>query len=326
MMSTKGIARMHSLKIAVAVARTSTLVLAAALFTIPANSLLPFANSANARQSISASSPSVAVGPQYDSTHVYVAGGDLDAFVKSFTATFGGQSSKASVTTVTPTPSSTEFQSVQTPFGTLSVFAFQTPIPFPFGQERTGYLVTNMDTAIKAARSAGAEIIVEPFKDPIGMDAVIQWPGGVKMQLYWHFTAPTYPPLETIPDNRVYVSRDQAESFVSGFVRFAHGKIISDDKNADAGEIGRAGETYRRIRITSQFGNMQVLVTDGHLPFPFGHEIMGYDVKDLAATLDKAKAAGVEVLSLPYKMADRISAIVEFPGGYIAEVHSMIAR
>jgi len=288
--------------------------------------LLILADAANAGQTTPANDTGVAVGAQYDSTHVYVAAGDLDAFVKSFTATFGGQPSKVSVTTVTPTPSSTEFQSVQTPVGTLSVFAFQTPIPFPFGEERTGYLLINMNAAIKAARSAGAEVIVEPFKDPIGMDAVIQWPGGLKMQLYWHFTPPASAPLETIPNNRVYVSPDEADNFVGSFVRFAQGKVVSDEKRADAGEIGRAGETYRRIRITSKFGNMQVLVTDGHLPYPFGHEVMGYEVKDLAATIGKAKTAGAKILSPPYTTKDRITAILEFPGGYIAEVHSLFAR
>src|SRR5580704_6415478 len=233
-----------------------------------------------------AAAAGVAVGAQYDSTHVYVAPGDLDAFVKSVNATFGGQASKLIVTNVLPVPSSTEFQYVWTPVGTMSVFAFQTPIPFPFGEERTGYLVTDMDAAIREARAAGAEVIVEPFKDPIGRDAVIQWPGGVKMQLYWHFTAPNYPPLETVPDNRVYVSRDAADKLVASFVRFSHGKVLADDARADAGEIGRAGETYRRIRITSRFGNMQVLVTDGHLPYPFGREIMGYEVRDLVATLE----------------------------------------
>ncbi len=267
--------------------------------------------------------PNVAVGPQYDSTHVYVAPSDLKAFVNSFAATFGGQPFKPLVTNVLPVPSSTEFQFLLTPVGTLSIFAFQTPIPFPFGQERTGYLVTDMDQAIKAARAAGAEIIVEPFKDPIGLDAVIQWPGGLKMQLYWHFTPPKYPPLETIPDNRVYVSRDRADNFVDSFVRFAHGEIVADDQHADAGEIGRPGETYRRIRITSLFGNMLVLVTDGHLPYPFGHEITGYQVQDLAVTLEKAKAADVKILSAPYKTSDRTTAIVEFPGGYIAEIHSL---
>ncbi len=269
---------------------------------------------------------SVAVGAQYDSTHVYVAPRDLDAFVNSFAATFGGQPSKRSVTNVLPVPSSTEFQYLWTPVGTLSIFAFQTPIPFPFGEERTGYLVTDMDQALKTARSAGAEVIVEPFKDPIGIDAVIQWPGGLKMQLYWHFTAPKYARLATIPDNRVYVSGDQADNFVNGFVRFSHGKVVADDKRAGGGEIGRAGETYRRIRIESLFGNMQVMVTDGHLPYPFGREITGYRVQDLGATLQKAKAAGVKVLSPPYSTHDRTTAIIQFPGGYIAEVHSLTAH
>ena len=288
--------------------------------------LLPLAASANGPKATPAQRESFAVGPQYDTAHVYVVPGDFDAFVNSFVATFGGQPSKRSVTNVLPVPSSTEFQSVVTPAGSLSIFAYQTPVPFPFGEERTGYLVTDMNQAIKAARAAGAEVIVEPFKDPIGIDAVIQWPGGVKMQLYWHLKASTSAPLETIPDNRVYVSSDAANGFVDDFVRFAGGKIVSDDEHADAGEIGRAGETYRRIRIASLFGNMQVLVTDGHLPYPFGHEITGYQVQDLAATLEKAKAAGVKILSAPYTTNDRTTAIVEFPGGYIAEVHSAIAH
>jgi len=275
----------------------------------------------------SAHNTGVAVGPEYDSTHVYVDTGDMDSFVKSFVVTFGGQQpSKRSVTNVLPVPSSTEFQYVWTPVGTLSVFAYQTPIPFPFGQERTGYLVTDMNQAIKDARAAGAEVVVEPFKDPIGIDAVIQWPGGVKMQLYSHFTAPKYAPLETVPDNRVYVSGDEAGNFANGFVRFSHGKVVADDRHADGGEIGRAGETYRRISITSQFGNMQVLVTDGHLPYPFGHEITGYQVHDLTAALEKSKAVGVKILSAPYTANGRTTTIVEFPGGYIAEIHSLATR
>jgi predicted enzyme related to lactoylglutathione lyase len=264
----------------------------------------------------------VAVGPQYDSAHVYVSSADLGAFATSFVATFGGEASKPSVTSVTPTPSTTEFQAISTPAGLLSVFAFETPVPYPFGEERTGYLVTDMDQAVKAARSAGAEVIVEPFQDPIGRDAVIQWPGGVKMQLYWHTTPPHSPPLETVPDNRVYLSLDRADEFVKDFVRFAHGKVIADDRNADAGEIGRAGETYRRIRITSLFGNMQVMVTDGHLPYPFGRETTGYQVQDLSATLEKAKAAGVKILFAPYSTGGRTSTVVQFPGGYIAEIHT----
>jgi predicted enzyme related to lactoylglutathione lyase len=265
----------------------------------------------------------VAVGPEYGTTHVYVAPGAFDALVQSVIATFGGTASKRIVANVSPVPSTTEQQVVLTPVGALSIFAYQTPVPFPFGEERTGYLVSDMDQALKAVRAAGGEVIVEPFKDPIGIDAIVQWPGGVKMQIYWHFKPSTNSPLETIPDNRVYVSQDRADNFVCSFVGFSGGKVVADDKHADAGEIGRAGETYRRIRISSLFGNMQVLVTNGHLPYPFGHELTGYEVKDLAATLEKAKSAGVKILSPPYKARDRSTAVVEFPGGYIAEVHSL---
>lgn len=277
----------------------------------------------SAAQPASTLPQAVAVGPQYDTTHVYVATtADMDALVSSFIATFGGTASKRAVADVTPTPSSAESQAVLSPVGPLSIFAFQTPIPFPFGEERTGYLVTDMDLAIQAARAAGAEVIVAPFKDPIGMDAILQWPGGVKMQLYWHFKASTKAALETIPENRVYVSPERADELVRSFIAFSGGKVISDMKNADASEIGRAGETYRRVRMASLFGNMQVLVTDGHLPYPFGHEVTGYEVRDLNATLAKAKAAGVKILSAPHTSAGRTSAIVEFPGPYIAEVHS----
>ena len=266
---------------------------------------------------------SVFVGPQYDSTHVYVAPAELDRFTKSFAATFGGAPSKPLTTNIMPVPSQTTFQYVMTPAGTLSVFGFLTPVPYPFGTERTGYLVTDMDKAVAAARASGAEVIVAPFNDPIGRDAVVRWPGGVETQLYWHFKAPNYPALKSVPDNRVYVSPDKADEFLRDFLKFSGGKVVSDDKAADAGEIGRPHEPYRSIRIESGFGRMQVLVTDGHLPYPFGHELMGYSVDDLAATLVKAKAVGATVLSPPYTAKDRDSAMVEFPGGYIAEIHDL---
>src|SRR6202051_766833 len=147
----------------------------------------------------------VAVGPQYDPTHRYVAPGEFDTFVASLVATFGGTTSKKGVFTVTPTPSKTMSQLVLTPAGTLSVFGFQTPVPYPFGAERTGYLVTNLDAAVRAAQADGADVRASFFDDPIGKDALIQWPGGVNMQLYWHTTPPSYPVLRTIPENRVYV-------------------------------------------------------------------------------------------------------------------------
>jgi predicted enzyme related to lactoylglutathione lyase len=268
----------------------------------------------------------VAVSPQYDTTHVYVAPADFDKFVTSLTATFGGTTTKQGVFTVTPTPSETMSQLVLTPVGSLSVFGFKTPIPHPFGAERTGYLVTDMDAAIRAARANGADVIVAPFPDPIGRDVVIQWPGGVNMQLYWHTTAPNYGKLQTVPENRVYVSPDRADEFARHFVAFAHGKIVSDSAKAPGVEIGRPNDTYRRIRIESAFGKVTALATDGHLPYPYGHEMTGYEVTDLADTLAKAKAAGVAVLAEPYSADGRQAAIVQFPGGYIAEIHAAAGK
>ena len=52
----------------------------------------------------------VAVAPQYDTSHVYVAPADVERFVQSFTATFGGQSTPQVVVNVLPVPSSTTSQ------------------------------------------------------------------------------------------------------------------------------------------------------------------------------------------------------------------------
>jgi predicted enzyme related to lactoylglutathione lyase len=270
-----------------------------------------------------AKTAAVAVGPQYDTTHVYVTPEDFDRFVASLIATFGGTATKQGVFTVTPTPSSTVSQLVMTSAGTVSVFGFKTPVPYPFGLERTGYLVTDVDEAIRAAKGTGADVLVAPFNDPIGRDAIIQWPGGVNTQLYWHTTAPSYAPLHTIPENRVYISQERVEAFVSSFLAFSHGSVISDEPRAPGVEIGRPTETYRRVRIESKFGKLIALVTDGQLPHPFGRETTGYEVTNLTDTLTKAKASGVDVLVPPYKTDERDAVVVQFPGGYIAEIHSI---
>jgi predicted enzyme related to lactoylglutathione lyase len=276
-----------------------------------------FAQSAQTPETVS-----VAVGPQYDTTHVYVAPEDFDRFVASLLATFGGTATKQGVFTVTPTQSSTMSQLVLTPVGTVSVFGFKTPIPYPFGLERTGYLVTDMDEAVRGAKATGADVFVAPFNDPIGRDAIIQWPGGVNTQLYWHTTAPSFTPLQTVPENRVYVSPDRVDAFVRSFLAFSHGSVVSDEARAPGVEIGRPAETCRRVRIESKFGKLAAFVTDGHLPYPYGREMTGYEVANLAETVAKAKAAGVDVLVPAYKTEERDAVVVRFPGGYIAEIHS----
>jgi hypothetical protein len=279
-----------------------------------------------AKDKPAAQASSIAVGPQYDSTHVYVAPEDLDRFTASLVVTFGGTKSQPATFTVTPTPSQTAFVFVFTPVGTFSVFGFKTPIPYPFGAERTGYLVTDMDAAVRSAKAHDADIVVAPFPDPIGRDAIIEWPGGVHMQLYWHTTAPNYAKLQTIPENRVYVSAGRADEFVRDFVAFSGGKVVSDDKHAPGVEIGRPNDTYRRVRIESGFGKVTVLVSDGHLPYPYGRELTGYEVSDLADTLAKAKTVGATVLVEPYTADGRQAAMVAFPGGYLAEIHSSAGK
>jgi predicted enzyme related to lactoylglutathione lyase len=183
-------------------------------------------------------------------------------------------------------------------------------------------MVTDLDAALAAARAAGADVIVDTFPDPIGRNAVIQWPGGVNMQLYWHDTKPAYAEFQMVPDNRVYVSKERADAFVQSFVRFAHGTVVADETKAPGAEIGRPNETYRRIRVESPFGKLLAIATDGHLPYPYGHEMAGYEVADLPATLAKARAAGVTVLIEPHAFDGGQATIVRFPGDYIAEIHA----
>jgi len=264
----------------------------------------------------------LAAGSQYDSTHVYVSSAAAQgALVKSWEATFGGTNSTPTPTDVTPTPSQTVSEIVLSPVGTLSIFDFTTPIPYPFGAERGGWLVTNLDKGVSNALSDGAFEVVSPWDDPIGQDTIVQFPGGVDFQLYIHNTAPSYPALASVPQNRIYLTPSEAGPFLRSYLRFSGGKIVSDDQHADAGEIGLPGKTYRRVAITSPFGDTLLLVTDGQLPYPFGRETTGYGVTDLSATLAKATASGATVLYGPYASSDGDTAIVQFPGGYIAEVH-----
>src|SRR6202795_5256732 len=144
-------------------AGTSVAILLTIGFASESQYFSPFAQSLQI-----AKTPAVAVAPQYDTTHVYVAPEDFDRFVASLIATFGGTTTKQGVFTVTPTPSKTMSQLVLTPAGTLSVFGFKTPVPYPFALERTGYLVTDLDAAVRAARAGGADAHVSPFNDPIG--------------------------------------------------------------------------------------------------------------------------------------------------------------
>jgi hypothetical protein len=64
-----------------------------------------------------------------------------------------------------------------------------------------------------------------------------------------------------------------------------------------------------------------VFVTEGHLPYPYGRELTGYEVANLKDTLAKASASGATILVEPFTSEHRTSAVLQFPGGYIAEIH-----
>ena len=48
----------------------------------------------------------------------------------------------------------------------------------------------------------------------------------------------------------------------------------------------------------------------------------GHEVATPGETLNQAKVAGVSVLVPSYSAGDREAAIVQFPGGYVAEIQS----
>ena len=88
-------------------------------------------------------------------------------------------------------------------------------------------------------------------------------------------------------------------------------------------EIGRPSDTFRRVRAESLFGKLTFFVTDGHLPYPYGRELTGYEVSSLTDRLAKAESLGVSILVQPYSSSGRTAAIVEFPGGYVAEIREI---
>jgi hypothetical protein len=90
-------------------------------------------------------------------------------------------------------------------------------------------------------------------------------------------------------------------------------------------KLASQGETRRQIRIESTLGKLVVFVTDGHLPYPYGRESTGYEVANLTETL-KVKAAGAGILVDPFTADQRTSSMVQFPGGYIAEIHSITGK
>jgi len=106
-------------------------------------------------------------------------------------------------------------------------------------------------------------------------------------QLYWHTHRPVLcPRSRQFPENRVYVSPDRVDAFFcAAFLPSRNGSVVSDEppphRVSKSEDLQRG---YRRVRIESKFGKLTALVTDGHLPHPYGREMTGYEVTNLTDT------------------------------------------
>ncbi|MED5812206.1 glyoxalase [Mycolicibacterium sp. 050232] len=279
---------------------------------------------ANACSTAPPENETIALGAPFRTFHVYAQPGTAQAFVNSWIATFGGEAQPpANGIDLTPYPSKATAIMLSSPVAALSVYDFSSGIPYPFGREVSGWGVTDVDVGIQQATAANAHVLVAPFDDPLGRDAVIQFPAGNAVQLWHLFDLPPslYPPLTTMPDLRIYVPEHSMDQFLDSYLAFTQGESVSDNAEADGVQIGLEGKTYRRVRTTSDYGNTVVIGTDGQLPYPFGRESAGITVQSVADTVDKAKANGATVLWGPTTVPEGHSVIVQFPGAYVVEIH-----
>jgi hypothetical protein len=268
-------------------------------------------------------SGSLAVGPGYNAAHVYVPPADVNTFVSSWEATFGGTNTTPTAFQITPVPSTTISTLLFSPVGMLSVYGYQTGIPYPWGQERVGDDVTSIDGGVADAERSGADLVVSPWADKHGEDVILQFPGGVNIQLYDNTPSLGGATLTSIPENRVYLEPQSAAQFIRDYVAFTRGRVTIDNSHANGAQIGEPGTTFREVLISGPgFGKTLVLITkNGAMPYPFGLDKTGYQVTNLSTTLAKATASGAHVLAGPYDLPGLETAIVEFPGGYITEIH-----
>lgn len=257
-------------------------------------------------------------GTQNGSTHIYLQSGTLASFTNSIASTFGGSIQQGGTAQITPTPSTVKSAFVFTPVGNFTGFEYTTPVPKPFGNENYGFMVSDMEQALLAARQLGASVMIEPFPDALGRDAVLIWPNGVQMQLFQHFKPQNNQSLKNTPETRLYIPVDRADEFIHSYSQFSL-SILVQDRVLVAGDQPISDGALREVHLTSEtsFGNTHIFVTNGHLNVPFGYEVTGYAVDDFQQTYVKAVENQAKTLWSNYQN----SAIIEFPGGYKAEIH-----
>ena len=116
------------------------------------------------------------------------------------------------------------------------------------------------------------------------------------MQLYWRTTSPSYAPLATVPENRIYVSKDRADVFIRDFLTFSHGVVTSDDSASPgagdrASQRGLSPRPHRVARRQTGGAGLPTAVCPG----PMGGRSPATSL-ERSGNSDKAVAAGAEVL------------------------------
>ena len=214
----------------------------------------------------SAPTPEVAVGPQYDSTHVYVAPADFDRFVASFVATFGGTASKRAC------------------HGYADAEPDHVAACSDAGREPLGVRLRDTCSLSLRRRADRLSRRGHGHRRPGGPR---RWGGRHRRPVPRSDRPRRGDPVAGRREHAALLAHDAASCAAAGCrsrkprstcrttaptpssatsCAFSQGGRDSDDPRAPGVEIGRPGETYRRVRLASHFGEMAVLVTDGHLP------------------------------------------------------------
>lgn len=265
-------------------------------------------------------------GPQYALPHVFMFPDQLELFIEKFTAVFDGTADPISDVNLAAVPAVMRFTDLHTSVGAISAQAYKDNAPpFPMGKESIGFGVADMDKAVQVADLAGAKIL-RRWSVFGNQEAMIEWPGGVRIQFYAYSGA--VPPVEireSVSNTRYYLSQGNAELFVSTFLAATKGTLVSDGYYP-AEELGIQGGMFRRAQLTSSLGNVNVIavtsqIRDG-LKYPYTDIKTDFDVDDLDAVVERARQNDVDVLVRPeYTDPNSRRAVLRFPGEYVIEVH-----
>jgi hypothetical protein len=264
-------------------------------------------------------------GPQYALPHVFMFPDQLPVFIDKFLAVFGGTADPISDVNLAAVPATMQFTDLQTSVGAISAQAYKdNAAPFPMGQETIGFGVVDMDVAVQVAQAVGAKIL-RRWTVFGNQEAMLEWPGAVRIQFYAY--AGAVPPIainQSTSNTRYYLDPDAAAQFVGSFVA-ATGATVLSDAYYPSEEIGIAGSMFRRAQLSSTLGLVNVIALTRELRdklrYPYSEIKTDFVVDDLAAVVAKAREADVDVLLRPeYSDPNKRRAVLRFPGEYVIEV------